>query len=105
MAVNGDYAQPVYVNGYQCINCTQVAEAKRDIDPAHPKSGPGGIDAQFDPTRNQAVVFGGVLAGVASAQPSSGQQTSQTASGFGAQQQIQPAPPPSNPGGLLNISV
>lgn len=45
MAIAGDYANPVYVNGYQCWNCTQVDEAKKDIDPANPKAGPFGIDA------------------------------------------------------------
>lgn len=31
------------VNGYPCKTCTDVANAKRGIDPAHPKDGPNGI--------------------------------------------------------------
>jgi hypothetical protein len=50
MSVNGDYATPVLVNGFTCHNCTEVAEATKHIDPAHPKSGPYGIDAKDDPT-------------------------------------------------------
>jgi hypothetical protein len=74
MAVNGDYSTPVYVNGYACWNCTDVANAKKDIDPAHPQSGQGGVDAKSDPTakatatsaadRSSAVSFGGVLSAV-----------------------------------------
>lgn len=50
MSINGDYATPVQVNGFTCHNCTEVAEATKHIDPAHPKSGPYGIDAKDDPT-------------------------------------------------------
>ena len=52
------------VNGYVCHNCSDVALAKRDIDPAHPKDGPDGSNAtqKTDATsRNTAVVFGGNL--------------------------------------------
>jgi hypothetical protein len=45
-----NYPQPVQVNGFTCHNCTEVDEAKKHIDPAHPKSGPYGIDAASDPT-------------------------------------------------------
>lgn len=45
-----NYAHPVQVNGYACKNCTDVDYAKKHIDPAHPKSGPFGIDAADDPT-------------------------------------------------------
>jgi hypothetical protein len=45
MGVGGDYSSPVYVNGYQCWNCTQVDEAKKGVDPADPKAGPYGIYA------------------------------------------------------------
>lgn len=68
MSINGNYSQPVSVNGYQCWNCTDVDNAKKHIDPQHPKSGPYGIDAADDPTlRNKpdaqkAVLFGGSLA-------------------------------------------
>lgn len=51
MTVSGNYAHPVYVNGYQCNNCTDVEYAKKHIDPAHPKSGPFDIHADTDPSR------------------------------------------------------
>jgi len=53
MAVSTDYSTPVIVNGFQCKNCTDVDYAKKHIDPAHPKSGPYGIDAKTDPTVKQ----------------------------------------------------
>jgi hypothetical protein len=74
-----NYPSPVWVNGYECRNCTDVDLAKKHIDPAHPKSGPFNVDAKSDPTRilqnatnqgvqsgtNQgAVSFGGQLAGI-----------------------------------------
>jgi hypothetical protein len=76
MAISGNYSAPVSVNGYQCWNCTDVANAKKHIDPEHPKAGPYGIDAandpslQGDPKTRAAVVFGGSLSGPAGA-PSS----------------------------------
>jgi len=45
-----NYAQPVQVNGFLCRNCTDVDHAKKHIDPAHPRSGPYGINADTDPT-------------------------------------------------------
>ena len=45
-----NYPQPVQVNGFLCRNCTDVDHAKKHIDPAHPKSGPYGINAATDPT-------------------------------------------------------
>jgi hypothetical protein len=53
MAVSTDYSTPVIVNGYTCKNCTDVDYAKKHIDPAHPKSGPYGINAKDDPTVEQ----------------------------------------------------
>jgi hypothetical protein len=50
MAISANYPTPVTVNGYQCRNCTDVDYAKKNIDPAHPKSGPFGADADLDPT-------------------------------------------------------
>ena len=50
MAVSTDYSTPVLVNGYTCKNCTDVDYARKHIDPAHPKSGPYGINAKDDPT-------------------------------------------------------
>jgi hypothetical protein len=55
-------AQPVYVNGFICHNCTDVDNAKKHIDPAHPKSGPYGVDAATDPTNPKSFIqFGGSL--------------------------------------------
>jgi hypothetical protein len=68
MAINGDYAQPVQVNGFTCRNCTDVDYAKKHIDPAHPKSGPYDVNAATDPSRKtEAVVFGGALRGARAA--------------------------------------
>jgi hypothetical protein len=64
MTISGDYPTPVLVNGYVCKNCTDVDDAKRHIDPAHPKDGPYGIYAKDDPaaaSRSPAVDFGGGL--------------------------------------------
>jgi hypothetical protein len=41
VAISGNYSHPVIVNGYSCVNCTEVAQAKADIDPANPSAGPG----------------------------------------------------------------
>jgi hypothetical protein len=66
MSVSTNYSTPVTVNGYTCKNCTDVDYAKKHIDPAHPKSGPYGIDAETDPTVKQtaSVTFAGALAGM-----------------------------------------
>ena len=79
MAISGDYPTPVNVNGFSCKNCTDVDNAKRHIDPAHPKDGPFGINAKnrpdalertaarsFDPSYEgqAAVTFGGQLSAV-----------------------------------------
>lgn len=62
-AISSDYSVPVTVNGFTCRNCTDVAYAKRHIDPEHPKSGPFGVNAESDPSRiNEAVKLGGGLA-------------------------------------------
>ena len=64
MAISGNYATPVMVNGYLCRDCTDVDYAKKHIDPAHPQSGPYNVDASTDPTRkDQAVSFGGAPTG------------------------------------------
>ena len=58
------------VNGYVCHNCSDVALAKRDIDPAHPKDGPDGRDKVSESAttdRNRAVTFGGALAAASGA--------------------------------------
>ena len=81
------------VNGYVCHNCSDVELAKRNIDPAHPKDGPAGVDKPKAPSnvdRNQAVTFGGTLA--------------QTATGFG-QDPMQATPTATRAGNALNIAV
>jgi hypothetical protein len=77
MAVSADYSTPVMVNGFSCKNCTDVDYAKKHIDPAHPKSGPYGIDAKDDPSVKQtapsgAVTFGGNLSELNTRQAPSG---------------------------------
>jgi hypothetical protein len=70
-----NYPNPVLVNGYSCRNCTEVDEAKKHIDPAHPQDGPFGVNAKAQPPnpadphqktsatgQSPAVTFGGVLA-------------------------------------------
>jgi len=71
MSISGDYPHPVTVNGYSCRNCTDVDYARKHIDPAHPKSGPYGVNAKTDPTvkAEAAFHFGGRLSGI---EPSQG---------------------------------
>ena len=67
LAISGDYAQPVTVNGFACKNCTDVDYAKKHIDPAHPKDGPYGVNAKDGAgkaERGEALRFGGALAGL-----------------------------------------
>ena len=74
MAISGDYATPVQVNGYLCRNCTDVDNAKKHIDPQHPKSGPYGVAEASDPSRNTAAVrLDGLLKGLSSAAASPAQ--------------------------------
>ena len=65
MTIGSNYPTPVTVNGFVCKNCTDVDYAKKHIDPAHPKSGPFGINAKDDPTvknvSSSNVIFGGSL--------------------------------------------
>jgi hypothetical protein len=71
--ISGNYPALVQVNGFACRNCTDVDYAKKHIDPAHPRSGPYGIDAATDPSQRDkpSVSFGGALRGVSrSAAPS-----------------------------------
>lgn len=49
MMINGDYPRPVQVNGFTCRNCTDVANAEKNIDPAHPRSGPFNSTPELDP--------------------------------------------------------
>ncbi len=66
MSVSVHYPTPVWVNGFQCRNCSDVDLAKKHVDPAHPKSGPFDVDAKSDPTRQlqRAVSYGGKLTGM-----------------------------------------
>lgn len=51
------------VNGYMCRDCTDVANAKKNIDPAHPKDGPQGSEKAHAQARfGAAVDWGGQLA-------------------------------------------
>jgi hypothetical protein len=89
MSVSGDYSQPVPVNGYLCWNCSQVADAKKGVNPADVKPGETAAQAAASPsntTSTSAVTFGGALAGTSSA---SGSQS----------------PSSSGVGTLLNISA
>lgn len=67
MSIGTDYSRPVTVNGFSCKNCMDVDYAKKHIDPAHPKSGPYGINAKNDPTvqrtQSPAIIFSGSLGG------------------------------------------
>jgi len=84
-----NYPSPVTVNGYSCKNCTDVDYAKKNIDPAHPKDGPFGVNSKDKPsaasqlppsappskTGPPAVTFGGVLAGFSAVSAPSRQPT------------------------------
>jgi hypothetical protein len=91
VTISANYSTPVSVNGFLCKNCTDVDYAQKHIDPAHPQSGPYGIDANTDPTvtktaSSASVTFGGALSGfnakpaTANAQTASGPQASGTGS-------------------------
>jgi len=77
---SANYPHPIQVNGFTCRNCTDVDNAKKHIDPAHPKSGPYGINAATDPTNPKSFLqFGGGLSGTratsaAAARPSAAGQ-------------------------------
>ena len=43
------------VSGYVCNNRSDVALAKRDINPAHPKDGPAGQNKSTGIDQNRAV--------------------------------------------------
>jgi hypothetical protein len=63
------------VNGYACATCTDVSNAKRNIDPQRPKDGPQGVNAREKPERSEdqkaqrgpAVTLSGAPADVAEA--------------------------------------
>lgn len=70
MTISGDYSSPVIVNGFSCMNCTDVDYAHKFIDPAHPHDGPAKPVSEQQSDRDltkvtfdtQAVVLGGTLA-------------------------------------------
>jgi hypothetical protein len=62
MTVGANYSKPVLVNGYECWNCSQVADAKKGEDPAHPTTGPDATPGASAPSAPGAVRFGGALA-------------------------------------------
>lgn len=74
--ISVNYPHPVTVNGYACKNCTDVDNAKHNIDPSHPKDGPFGVNAKdhaasaHKPRASQdttAVTFSGLLNNVSKA--------------------------------------
>lgn len=53
------------INGFPCKTCTDVENAKKFIDPAHPDAGPVNQGSSTQSVqRGPAVVLGGALAGV-----------------------------------------
>ncbi|MCB2060072.1 MAG: hypothetical protein R3E09_09445 [Novosphingobium sp.] len=44
MEISVTYPSPVYVNGFSCRNCSEVALAEKFIDPANPQAGPFGVN-------------------------------------------------------------
>ncbi|MEH2513170.1 hypothetical protein V1291_004524 [Nitrobacteraceae bacterium AZCC 1564] len=70
MAISGDYSSPVIVNGFNCMNCTDVDYASKFIDPAHPHDGPAKPASELRSDLEQkkvtfdaqAVILGGTLA-------------------------------------------
>jgi len=76
VTISGDYPRPVSVNGYQCWNCHEVAEAKKGINPAPQPQGASSRDNASSP----AVVFGGALAGAPTATSPSGASAASPAS-------------------------
>jgi hypothetical protein len=116
MTISGNYPTPVYVNGYACNNCAQVAEAKKDINPADPQAGPGGINANGAGTTAPApaVILGGVLvSSPTAASPTPTTSPNKAAQGSASAGQpfaaANPAAPPSASqsglGNLLDISI
>jgi hypothetical protein len=55
------------VNGYVCQNCTDVENAKKYVDPSHPRQTPatGGASPPNATITAEAVTFGGALSKVA----------------------------------------
>jgi len=67
--MDGNYTMPVMVNGYSCDNCSQVALASKNINPAHPNWTPGetAATAGSSALNTPAVLLSGALAAVSGA--------------------------------------
>jgi hypothetical protein len=69
MTISGNYSSPVIVNGFSCMNCTDVDYAHKFVDPAHPQDGPAkpAFEQKSDQDLKkvtfdaQAVILGGTL--------------------------------------------
>lgn len=64
MAIGSDYPRPIMVNGYECRNCDDVSDAKRNIDPN--KSLTDLAEAQKDSAEifgASSVLFSGIFEG------------------------------------------
>lgn len=57
MAISADYPSPINVNGFSCRNCTDVAFAEKNIDPAHPERGPFDINADKKAAKAEQQLF------------------------------------------------
>jgi hypothetical protein len=95
------------VNGYQCKDCTDIDNAKKHIDPKHPKSGPFGVNAKDDPTspdynRDAAVKAGGAV-GNLTANPVQASTDVNTASGPGSATQRPTQPLSQQTGKILHV--
>ena len=91
------------VNGYVCHNCTDVANAKRNIDPAHPKDGPFGAGKGVSADHGPAVTFGGSLSKADPASAAGGANGVAVVNGVNAPS----GPPPldNHLGGRIDLSV
>ena len=52
MTISSDYSSPVWVNGFSCRNCSEVALAQKNVDPANPTAGPFGVNDTKKADRN-----------------------------------------------------
>jgi len=93
------------VNGYVCFNCSDVALAQKDINPAHPPNSPdvssqsngaGAAQGSSNTQSTPAVTFGGSLSqsqGAAAVQPTNASGDTATTS----------QPPPNQSGSQLSV--
>ena len=96
-----------FVNGYQCKNCTDIDNAKKHVDPAHPQDGPYGINAAnksnaakpSDPAgvSPPSVVYGGSLQSL--------NAISQTGSASSGEPPRSATSGPNGTGSSVNLSV